>query len=365
MTLLLSGCSVTLDIGIPLPESQPNQSDTLSLLHYDNAVASASPSAVPLPDGILEVFYFDVGQADCTLIKSGDYAILVDAGNTGQDELILGYLDALGIKKLDILVPTHPHADHVGSMASVVQTYEIEMILMSYAYSDSDVYTEFLDAIEEADVPITVPEVGDTYALGDITVTVLAPVNDYNDLNDASLVIKISYGEVSFLFTGDAESLSETDQLNTGLDLSADVLKVGHHGSISSSTRAYLDAVKPDYAVIQVGMGNSYGHPVQEVLTRLEEMNAKIYRTDLDGTITFSSDGRTLTIEKSNVEPITPALSGESDNKINSTYIGNKNSKIFHRLTCGSLPAEKNRIYLVNRDDAVNQGFRACLKCNP
>lgn len=325
----------------------------------------SQPERLPdnLSEGTLEVYFFDVGQADCALVKIGEHAMLIDAGDIGQDDLILSYLHEAGVDGLDYLIATHPHADHIGSMPAVIRTLDVGTLIMPDAVATTDIFSDLLDAVEESGIPLSVSAVGDTYSLGAAEIVILAPTRDYDDLNDSSIVLKVLFGETSFLFTGDAESESEQDQLSMGQDLSADVLKVGHHGSGTSSTKAYLVAVSPSYAVISVGAENSYGHPSGEVLTRLQNMGAAIYRTDLGGTVVFSSDGYTVTVVGSAFEAAPQA--NPDNTEAEARYIGNINSKVFHKPTCGSLPADKNRVHFESRNEAIQQGYKPCQKCNP
>jgi len=249
-------------------------------------------------DGTLQVIFFDVGQADCILLKTDGRTMLIDAGNLRQDALILGYLQEHGVTKLDYLVATHPHADHIGSMAAVIRAMDsIGEIIMPNRTHTTETYKDLLNAIEEKDVPMTIPSPGDEFMFGEARVQVLAPNRaSYANINDYSVVLRVEFGSKSFLFTGDADTASEREQLANGLTLKADVLKVAHHGSRDSSTQNYLNAVAPSYAVISLGAKNTYGHPHAEAMTRLNGTNAVIYRTDLNGTIIFTTDGIEITI---------------------------------------------------------------------
>lgn len=336
---------------------------------------AAIPTDAPLSDtsGLidetLQVIVFDVGQADCALVLTGEHAMLIDAGNLGQDSLVLGYLSDHGVRSLDYLVQTHPHSDHIGSMPAVIRAMDsIGTLIMPDAIHTTKAFEHLLDAVEEKNIEVAIPLSGDVYELGNAKIQVLAPNSvSYNDLNNYSVVLRIVYGQTVFLFTGDAQEISENEQLMTGFDLSADVLKVGHHGSHTSTTPKYIEAITPSYAVISCGKDNSYGHPHSETITRLIESNVKVYRTDENGTVAFTTDGQTITasmerdvdsIITETVVPPEPTSSAES-------YIGNRNSKIFHLPTCSTLPAEKNRLYFTSRDEAVNSQYRPCQRCNP
>jgi|GEM_PF-6665187 len=256
------------------------------------------PGDDDLPATDLQVIFFDVGQADCILLKTDGHTMLIDAGNMGQGNLILNYLAEYNVDKLDYVVATHPHADHIGSMAEVLRGFDtVGMMLMPDIIHNTRTFERMLDAIEEKDIPVTMANPGDLFTLGSAQIQVLAPSSTkYTNLNDYSVVVRVEFGETVFLFTGDADSKNENEQLASGLPLKADVIKIGHHGSRTSSSQKYLNAVAPEYAVILCGQDNSYGHPHKESMQRLNAMNVDIYRTDLNGTIVFTTDGETITI---------------------------------------------------------------------
>jgi len=246
----------------------------------------------------LEVFFLDVKQADCILVKTGNHAMLVDAANRGQDNLVLGYLEQYGVTSLDYLVATHPDADHIGSMASVIRKMDsIGEIIMPDKTHTTVTFSNLMDAIEEKDLPMRIATPGYVFQLGEATIQIIAPNgSSYSDMNDWSVVLRIEFGTTTFLLAGDAETKSEGEQLANNLPLQADVIKIGHHGSSTSSTQSYLNAVSPSYAVISCGTGNTYRHPHVETLERLEAMGVEIYRTDLNGTIIFTTDGNEIQI---------------------------------------------------------------------
>ncbi len=311
---------------------------------------------VQTPSSGLQVHFLDVGQADCTLIQVDGKTILIDAGNAGDDAIIIPYLEAQGVTRIDHLIATHAHADHIGAMTEVVTHFDIGNFYMSKAPANTKTYENLLDAVAEKGLKIKSPSPGSKYPVGKGVLTFLSPGKSYEDLNNNSLVCKLVYGNQSLLFTGDMEDLAEQDLLAAGYNPQALVLKVAHHGSDSSSTQQFLNAVKPAYAIVSVGKDNSYGHPSATVLTRLQQLGATIYRTDQQGTVLLRSDGNTLTFSTSS--------STASDTQT-AAYIGNRNSKKFHLPTCTSLPIEKNRILFSSREKAIEEGYTPCGICQP
>ena len=253
-------------------------------------------------DNLLIAEFLDVDQADCELIYLPDgKVLLIDAGNRGDGDEIVAYLKGKDVSKIDYLVATHPHADHIGGMSDVVDAFEIGKIFVPRVAS-SDVpttktYEDFLLSVQNKGLKLSAAKAGATLFEGtDYKAECFAPCSeDYKELNDYSVVIKLSYGIHSFLFMGDAETLSEDEMLSAGYNLDSDVLKVGHHGSSSSSSKEFLNAVSPRYAIISCGEGNDYGHPHSETLNTLSNLGAtpKLLRTDLDKTIIFKADGKT------------------------------------------------------------------------
>ncbi|WP_342480006.1 MBL fold metallo-hydrolase [Paenibacillus sp. FSL L8-0340] len=246
--------------------------------------------------GTLQVYFFDVGQGDSTLIRTPkNQYILIDGGNNNQGKNVVKYLNALGVKTLDAMVATHPDADHIGGLDDVLKAVDVKAVYAPKVSHTTETYKDFLTAVKNEGRTIKAVTKGVTIPLTGVEANFLAPINSYGDnLNDWSAVLKVIYKNKSFLFTGDAELQSENDMLADGLNLKADVLKVGHHGSNSSTSKAFLDAVKPQYAVISVGK-NNYGHPDSGILARLKNANATVLRTDQKGTITAISDGTKIT----------------------------------------------------------------------
>lgn len=259
----------------------------------------------PTPtEGELAIHFIDVDQADAILILDGDKTMMIDTGNWPDDEhkdYMLDYIKDLGVTVIDYLVLTHPDADHIGGAPEVINTFDVKNCIMPDCTKTSKVFERTVAALENKNVNVLLPEVGDDYTLKNATFRILAPLEEnYSDTNDYSVVLRMQYGERSILFTGDAEAASEAQMVAryTAADLGADVLKVGHHGSRTSSSQSFLELVDPDYAVICCGVDNSYGHPHSPVITRLTGIDAEIYRTDRDGTVVLLTDGETLEFTK-------------------------------------------------------------------
>lgn len=241
------------------------------------------------------VSFIDVGQADSVLIRNGNYNMLIDAGNNEDGEKLVNYFKSLGIEEFTYVFATHPHEDHIGGMDDIINNFKIDNYYMSNKLSTTKTFMDVLDALDGRNLKYTVPNKGDTLKLGDANIKVIYPGDDKSNINDSSIVLKITYGKHSFLLTGDATSNVERKIYNE--DIKSDVLKVAHHGSSYSSTDVFLDRVKPYYAVISVGKNNIYNHPSNKTLEKLNKRNIKVYRTDLDGTIVFTSDGENLSVK--------------------------------------------------------------------
>lgn len=242
----------------------------------------------------LKVYYLDVGQADSILIQDNDENMLIDAGNNEDGELLVTYFKELGIEKFKYVFGTHPHEDHIGGLDNVISAFDIGTIYLPDAITTTTTFVDVLDAMEAKQMNYTVPKIGDTLTLGEAQIQIIYTGTDTSDLNNTSIVLKLSFGNTSFLFTGDATEKTEKQILNQ--DIHADVLKVGHHGSKYSSTKEFLDKVQPTYAIISVGEGNSYGHPADTTLDKLQKRNIKVFRTDELGTILLTSNGNSITM---------------------------------------------------------------------
>ncbi len=249
----------------------------------------------------MEVHFIDVGQGDSTLIICGSHAMLIDAGNNDMGSRIWKYLSDQGVGKdvvLDYVAGTHGDSDHIGGMDVILTKFDCGMVFLGNSLKDTRTYEDVLHAAAYKNYQLVMPEVGSTYSLGDAAFTVIAPNREYEEENNRSIGIRLVHGQNSFLFLGDAESVSEEDILKSGMDISADVYKVSHHGSSTSTADAFLQAVSPDYCVISCGADNEYGHPHTETMEKLQAAGVSIYRTDKDRTIVAKSDGKSITLQK-------------------------------------------------------------------
>lgn len=334
-------------------------------------------------DSTFEVHFIDVGQADAALVLCDGKAMLIDGGNSEDSSLIYSFLKKRSIDHLDYIVATHAHEDHIGGLSGALNYATVGTAYCPVTSYDSKAFSSFVKYLGETS--ITIPAAGDSFKLGSAAVTILAPVKSYDDPNNTSIVLRIEYGDTSFLFTGDAERESEQDILNAGYNLTSTVLKVGHHGSESSTTYPFLREIMPEYAVISVGTGNSYGHPTEDTLSRLRDADVKVYRTDLQGDIKCTSDGKTVSFSvaknenadtlapAARVEPTpapvpTPTPDPEPNETTGVSYILNTNSKKFHYPDCGSAKKmkESNKEYFTGtREEVIARGFSPCGNCDP
>lgn len=249
----------------------------------------------------LQVHYIDVGQGDSILIESGEDTLLIDCGEIGKDDIVKAYLEKQGITQIDYVVGTHPHSDHIGCMDKIVESYDIGEFIMSHL-DESDVPTtkyfeRLMKAMETKGLAVTEAETGRVFNIGDAQCEIIAPCSDdYSNANNYSVGIIVRHGENSFIFTGDAEESAEKEMIDSGRLVDIDVYKAGHHGSDTSSSEEFLEIIKPDIAVISCGEGNSYGHPCDITLENLSKYTDKVYRTDLNGTIVITSDGKELSV---------------------------------------------------------------------
>ena len=241
----------------------------------------------------LQIYYLDVGQADSIFVYNNDVCMLVDAGNNRDGKKICEYLDSLGITKIDYLVGTHAHEDHIGGLDDVIRHFEIGNIYMPKKSATTKTFEDVIDAIRSKNMKVKSPKVGATFNVGNAVCEIMAVDDEAIDANLSSIVIEMTYGTQKFLLTGDMEVENEENRAWNDID----VLKVAHHGSSSSSSEEFLEQIKPEIAIISCGKGNDYGHPHKEILERLEKMNCEVYRTDLLGTIRLTCDGTTSQLE--------------------------------------------------------------------
>jgi beta-lactamase superfamily II metal-dependent hydrolase len=279
VTLFVTSCVVV------IPESIPS-SEGITVV-----------PGVPVTIGrgkILEVYFVDVGQGDCTIYwYDKTNALIIDAGSGSYSTEVISFIKTLGIKHFDAVIATHPDEDHIGSLDTVINTFGTDKVYAPKITKDTVAFSNFATAVQNQGIRITPPVSGDNFYLGDIPFKILAPNSaKYSETNNYSLVTKVIDGKYSFLNMGDAAFESENEMRSKEYDLQSNVIKIGHHGSSTSTSRKFFLSVNPDYSVISVGKDNKYGHPSQETLDTIS--SSKIYRTDQDGTIMFSTDGLSM-----------------------------------------------------------------------
>lgn len=284
LVILLTGCTSKK----PDPTTEPTQPT--------EAVQTATEPTqeAQTEEDLLFVHFIDVGQADCSLIKLGDLDILIDGGNAADGFSVYNYLSRVGVDDIDLMIATHAHEDHYGGLSYVLNRIETEQVWVTTDSYVNSLYGSFCSTAQKQGLTLLIPEIGHVFERDGLTVTVLGPMVDYEKTNNTSLVVMVEYGQYRFLFTADMESLAEEDLLASGVDLSADVLKVGHHGSYTSSSAAFLDAVDAEYGVIHVGEDNEYGHPHDVSMNRLLGSGITLYRTDRMGSVVIATDGTEL-----------------------------------------------------------------------
>jgi len=264
---------------------------------YTNVI---NPDIV-LADGEAAVHFIDVGQGDSVLVQTNQGSVLIDGGDNHMGDRVVTYLRNAGISELTYVIATHPHADHIGGLIAVLNEFPVGTLIMPPVTHTTRTFERFLDAIENNDVPLKEPVAGNTFSVGDAVFTIIAPNSSgHQNLNDYSVSVRIVVGSTSFIVTGDAEEISELEMIQAGHYLSADALRVGHHGSRTSTTQEFLDAVNPSIAVISVGRDNGHGHPHRVVMDRLQDAGIRIYRTDEHGHIVMVTDGTYISIRGSN-----------------------------------------------------------------
>lgn len=243
----------------------------------------------------LYVHYIDIGQGDAALLQCDGEYMLIDGGDAGEADRLVEYLEEQGVDTLSYVICTHSHADHCGGLDKAIDAFGAERVFVSPYNSENRQFTQLLNSAENAGAEVEVPDMGIEYRLGEASFSFIGPVEEYDDQNNNSLVVKIEYGNKVFLFTGDMERTAENDLLDTGVSVKCDVLKVGHHGSSTSTSYRFLYEADPSIAVISCGEGNSYGHPHEETMSRLNDAEVTVYRTDLEGSIVLFCDGIDIT----------------------------------------------------------------------
>ncbi|TAH74979.1 MAG: MBL fold metallo-hydrolase [Anaerolineaceae bacterium] len=367
----------------PVPSKTNGVSPTDSSKDIENyEIKDADQDSVT----IVKVHIIDVGQGDSILIQSDDHYMLIDAGERHKGELVINYLKSLGVKKLDYIIGTHPHSDHIGGLADVILSFDVDKIIMPNVVHTTKTFEDLLDAISDKSLKITKPIIGNEFSLGTASFVIISPnETDYDNLNNYSVGIKLTHGDNTFIFIGDAEVHSENEMLRNGIDLDADVLKLGHHGSTTSSSDSFLDAVTPDISIISAGEGNKYGHPHVETLQKHLDRDIKLFRTDKQGTIILDSDGKTITTnmipyiitgvdlqfyketansyndsDSSIINEDTISNDESEDSKNIIVHITRTGSK-YHRAGCQHLKSDIE----VTLQEALDKGLGPCKTCKP
>ena len=346
------------------------------------------PSA-PTAYETLYVSYIDVGQGDSMLLKVGDCDIIIDAGTANYGSTVSSYLKKQGVDDIELMINTHPDADHCGGLTQVLRDFVVEEVWISKDTSKTTAaYKNFTSAIKSEGLTAKQPSKGTVYTYEYLTLTVIYSELVSGDSNNSSIVVMVEYGNFRFLFTGDVGEKAEPKLISSGYDLKCDVLKVGHHGSKYSSTAAFLSAVDAEYGVICVGADNSYGHPTSAALTRLANAGTSVYRTDKNGNVVFSTNGAVLTLPDGTTDTTgsgsgmtsggssssgssgssssgsSSGSSSSSNSSSSDIFIGNTETKVFHLPTCSNLPAASKQNTMYNYWWIINiAGYTPCGRC--
>ncbi len=322
----------------------------------------AKGRAASVAEEEMEVHFIDVGQADSILVKTSSAAMLIDAGNNEDGDLVVSYLKEQGVKKLDYVVGTHPHEDHIGGMDDVINSFEVETVILPSKTHTSKTFLDVLTAIKKNQLQITPACAGDEYSLGKDEFTILSPKKkeDYKDeLNNWSVCLRLEHGSTSFVFTGDAESAVEKEMLDSGLELDGTVYKAAHHGSETSNTEEFLDAVNPEYVVISCGVDNQYGHPDLSVLEELADRDIEVFRTDEQGTVVAASDGKMV---QWSTKPSTSMKEGKNPKAVETTVYITSSGEKYHSQGCRYL--KKSSIPITLEEVQVGE-YTPCSVCHP
>ncbi|MGI6168412.1 MAG: MBL fold metallo-hydrolase [Christensenellales bacterium] len=347
----------------------------LVLVLFLTGCAGLTGVSVEQPDdALLQAHVINVGKADCILLVQGENAMLIDAGNQADEAVVIQYIRSMGIDTLDYVIATHPHEDHIGGMTAVIRNFTIKNFILPDVAHNTQVFENMLDIAKRKGLLLDKPDLSKRYPLGKAEFSIVAPNSrSYEQLNDYSIVCKVEFEQIAMLFCGDAEALSEREMLDRGYDLSAALLKAGHHGSDSSSTREFLAAVGPRVAVLTADEQDRTGGPGKTALKNLRDTGAEIYRSDTDGHILAQTNGETLEIRTQNQvkadeifyieKPQHSSAPTDSQQVVQKSYIGNKNSKKVHLPSCSGLPKEENRVYFGELEEAWEQGYSPCQRC--
>ncbi len=371
-------------LGSSLTGCQVLEESTSVLIQQEKVESKSKEKTSDKSASKMKVHFIDVGQGSAALIESKGHYMLMDGGDSDTSSKVVSYLKKQGVRKLDYVIVSHYDSDHLHGVVGALNAFPAEYVIAPNYEEDTRVYESFVKVVKQKKITKIKPKVGKKYKLGKARFTILAPNgSNYSDVNNYSVAIRLVNGSNKFVITGDAETESEYEILENKYKVSCDVFAAGHHGSANSSSQKFLQAMKPEYVVVSVGADNNYGHPSQEAMARFKAIGAKILRTDEQGTVIATSNGRKITWnkkpstswayreygsstsiggkdkteEKATQKPAESAVSGQ--------YIGNKNSKKYHSTSCGSLPYEENRAYFTSVQEAEEAGYTPCSFCDP
>lgn len=316
----------------------------------------------------LNIHTIDVGQGDSTLLECNGNYMLIDSGETDYGKAVVDYLKQYNVDKLSYMVITHPHSDHYGGAEAVLESIQTDNIIMTEAYNTTRSWEGLVDYIDDNSYNVIMPKTNQVFKLGECSITTYVPELDNDDLNNCSIVLKAEYDGMSAIFTGDAEKSEEKAMLESGFDVKADVLSVGHHGSSTSTSKEFLSSVNPRLALISCGKNNDYGHPHKETTELLKKHSVKALRTDEQGSIVVNMNNNALNVTTSNGYSESININGNNEiTNADSQYIGNKNSKVYHSSDCKSVEkmSEKNKVVFNSVQEAEDENYSPCKSCNP